>query len=773
VVQAVLFTNITSADEDFSLHFDRSSEEHGLFDLLPASSPSDDCETASLEFNTFESTFSPSLSKKRKYNYTSRAKKSNNRKTAHPTSLEAVLKSYCSGCCKQQCLWKWFTVLSIQQHRIEFCSKGQTASLEWLRDIVLSFHTTPSGALSPVVNGNSVCTLALCSIYGFSMTKLHNARNLLPGVKKIHMNLGSEHPTKMKDKIFAFVQELIDVTGDYDPTSNTIYMPVYLSKSGLYRLFVAECGDIDKHLIPSRNTVTSFIASKFANIHFPRKTRLGKCSTCAQFNLNKSEAKTTEEKEQLSAKMSKHRELHQDERNSYHYRRDQSRKQPGKFLHIIMDGSEDVPIPSFCPEVKASAMKHKRLYLCPYGLIDHSTAQRVLTFAPPIYSADPNLTISMLHRHIVLVIAKNPGHHQPTLWLQFDNCYRENKNRWMLAYCCWLVELGIFLEVMISFMVEGHTHEDIDQMFGTMSQYRRGHPCYSIPHFFAGLQNEGFPSSATRPVMQELSLVYDWVAWFAPHLFDMDHHSRYHVFLFRRQPSGRAGMKLREWHSKGLFQGTGDASEQWISLFNNIPPGVPSIKLPQPLDVKYYDDIPSLLAFLPATERQWFDNFLQTKTFSPPSEAQNYLNFPALVLTNPVASFNNSDVDGSSSNAFYINSNSNSINHLQPQQYKIPDTLAIGDLVAFRPSARMKRTLATPYILGKISLCDTGRSGEVQYTVKWYAEHNGLWKQARKSSFGGNKMNHSAVLVGPIILTKTGKIKSAYQKIINETIADN
>ena len=33
------------------------------------------------------------------------------------------------------------------------------------------------------------------------------------------------------------------------------------------------------------------------------------------------------------------------------------------------------------------------------------------------------------------------------LYLQFDNCYKENKNRFMLAFCSLLVELKIFQKV--------------------------------------------------------------------------------------------------------------------------------------------------------------------------------------------------------------------------------------------------------------------------------------------------------------------------------------
>jgi hypothetical protein len=51
------------------------------------------------------------------------------------------------------------------------------------------------------------------------------------------------------------------------------------------------------------------------------------------------------------------------------------------------------------------------------------------------------------------------------LYLQADNCAGENKNKFMFAFLSLLVSLDIFQDVFLSFLLVGHTHEDIDQMF--------------------------------------------------------------------------------------------------------------------------------------------------------------------------------------------------------------------------------------------------------------------------------------------------------------------
>jgi hypothetical protein len=53
--------------------------------------------------------------------------------------------------------------------------------------------------------------------------------------------------------------------------------------------------------------------------------------------------------------------------------------------------------------------------------------------------------VSLLHHHLTLHLAiPAAGLHPSTLYLQFNNCSWENKNKYMLAYCHWLVFNKVF-----------------------------------------------------------------------------------------------------------------------------------------------------------------------------------------------------------------------------------------------------------------------------------------------------------------------------------------
>jgi hypothetical protein len=48
--------------------------------------------------------------------------------------------------------------------------------------------------------------------------------------------------------------------------------------------------------------------------------------------------------------------------------------------------------------------------------------------------------------------------------LQFDNCWRDNKNRWLFGFISHLIELGWFDRVEIYFLKPGHSHDMVDAL---------------------------------------------------------------------------------------------------------------------------------------------------------------------------------------------------------------------------------------------------------------------------------------------------------------------
>ena len=83
------------------------------------------------------------------------------------------------------------------------------------------------------------------------------------------------------------------------------------------------------------------------------------------------------------------------------------------------------------------------------------------------FPAGSDVVITVLLRVLCEVAAKGPL--PPTLYLHLDNCWRENKNRFVLGIGHLLVAAGVFKKVKPCFLPVGHTHNIVDQMFSRFS----------------------------------------------------------------------------------------------------------------------------------------------------------------------------------------------------------------------------------------------------------------------------------------------------------------
>jgi thioester reductase-like protein len=123
-----------------------------------------------------------------------------------------------------------------------------------------------------------------------------------------------------------------------------------------------------------------------------------------------------------------------------------------------------------------------------------------------------------------------------------DNCGRENKNRFVLALCCLLVELGIFRKIKISFLMVGHTHEDVDQVFSKFSGYLLKHTALTIDKLLSGFSK----CYSLAPHGVELKDMFDISNWLLPNLNSISMHSKPHVFKITLNEHSKACIWFRK-----------------------------------------------------------------------------------------------------------------------------------------------------------------------------------------------------------------------------------
>lgn len=176
------------------------------------------------------------------------------------------------------------------------------------------------------------------------------------------------------------------------------------------------------------------------------------------------------------------------------------------------------------------------------------------------------MVLSVLFTHIKHR-ATRMQHQPPTLYLQADNCYAENKNQFMLAFLSMLVLRGVFREIYLYFLPSGHTHEDVDQMF---SVFRKELNISSaeLPEDLLALLERAYVAEATCPSFLEIMQVWDWKVWLGQHINDVQHQSQPRAFRFF-QHEDVVVCQAKKGATDGLW---GDMH----CILPHLPPGSPA-----------------------------------------------------------------------------------------------------------------------------------------------------------------------------------------------------
>ena len=82
------------------------------------------------------------------------------------------------------------------------------------------------------------------------------------------------------------------------------------------------------------------------------------------------------------------------------------------------------------------------------------------------YENASNLVISVIFK-LINVFLNDHGRLPRHLKIFSDNCWRENKNRYVFSFLAELVDLGIFESASMDFLCVGHTGNEVDQVRST------------------------------------------------------------------------------------------------------------------------------------------------------------------------------------------------------------------------------------------------------------------------------------------------------------------
>ena len=163
------------------------------------------------------------------------------------------------------------------------------------------------------------------------------------------------------------------------------------------------------------------------------------------------------------------------DRVCYWHSRGQARAR-GLEIVLIQDGMDQskfqAPRSPLCRAKVFESFNRVRLHVC--GLLCHGRHVALYVSEPDV-AKDSNTSCEILAHTLKELAASGVDLSACRVTLQADNTSREVKNGILMRMMAGLVSDALISEGRLSFLRSGHSHEDIDQLFGSVSSYFKNH----------------------------------------------------------------------------------------------------------------------------------------------------------------------------------------------------------------------------------------------------------------------------------------------------------
>jgi hypothetical protein len=237
-----------------------------------------------------------------------------------------------------------------------------------------------------------------------------------------------------------------------------------------------------------RSYFDSIWLKNYPDIKLRKYCRFAKCEFCVDWR--RIFDNFPDRRAEASLRLKHHREwANVQERAYWKQKQDLASTEPEKYISLSIDGTDKFPrgFPHFWEHSKGEKGMGLKLHtdiVCVHGA---SKGSYIYVADESIHS-DPNLTVEVLYQSLRHEQEKRKGALPATLYLQLDNCIRENKNTVFMSYLAWLVERGVFRHIFLSFLPVGHTHFDCDALASRISTALKHVDHYTLDHYQATLE---------------------------------------------------------------------------------------------------------------------------------------------------------------------------------------------------------------------------------------------------------------------------------------------
>ncbi|GBG80651.1 hypothetical protein CBR_g31111 [Chara braunii] len=178
---------------------------------------------------------------------------------------------------------------------------------------------------------------------------------------------------------------------------------------------------------------------------------------------------------------------------------------------------------------------------------------------------DYNCMLTVLYRQICQL----PRPFPIVLYLTLDNTSKENKNKFVLAYLVFLVKMNVFSKVKLNFLLVGHTHDDIDQMFSCFSRKLAlldAYDLFELQHII----RESYKAEQEHGVtVDEMTETMDWKLFVEDHLQKVNDIIFNQHFCIKRNDEGDVRIWSKQYHNSQWHPN----NREGLDIFKSEPRG--------------------------------------------------------------------------------------------------------------------------------------------------------------------------------------------------------
>ena len=303
--------------------------------------------------------------------------------------------------------------------------------------------------------------LACCVAFGNKAANVSN--NFLYAEPKGTSGVSSSSSSRADISVMAWFETLLPIT-DKMPDEDW-YLLSASTKKMVHEWYLEDCEAFPTIFVPCQCDwfISVWRRTNGKRFKLRKHCKFSKCNECLKQRGIKNDRKLVMEARQAArAKLQDHYANVKIERQLALTKAFDAIRQPTQYLSICQDGTNQLPFgfPNFRQVDKSLTTERIKTHLM-ISLV-HGRDCYVYVTPEARVIGNPNLTVECLMRTLKKV-EESAGFLPPVLYLQFDNCFRENKNAYVVAFLTWLVERKVFKQIHLSFLPVGHTHNEADQ----------------------------------------------------------------------------------------------------------------------------------------------------------------------------------------------------------------------------------------------------------------------------------------------------------------------